>query len=73
MESPECSPATIPDEEWLTLNYVSKLFGSDSRTIKSRAARGDFDIRVDGSHIYISRASVNRHMRELEERHARRG
>ena len=65
---------TTTDDGWLTLNETAHLFGQDRRTIKRRAMAGDFDLRVDGNgHFHISRESINRHMRELEERHARRG
>jgi hypothetical protein len=59
--------------EWLSLTQVSRLFGQDRRTIKRRMLAGEFEFKVGPDGFLISRESIDRHMKELEERHARRG
>ena len=73
MARQKSSPAIPPPADWLSLNAVSKLFGQDARTIKRRADNGDFEMKNEDGRYWISRESITRHMRELEERHARRG
>ena len=73
MTNRKSSPATPPPSEWLSLHAVALLFHQDQRTIKRRAGEGDFEMKSESGRYWISRESIIPHMRELEERHARRG
>lgn len=73
MARPKSQPAIPPPADRLSLHAVCKLFGQDPRTIKARADRGDFDMTVEDGRYWITRESIDRHMKELQERHARRG
>ena len=61
-------------DDWLSLSQVAELFMQDRRTVKRRMVNGEFDWKVNGDGSFaISRESIDKHMKELEERHARRG
>jgi hypothetical protein len=63
----------VTQPDWLSLTQVARLFGQDRRTVKRRMLAGEFDFKVGVGGYLISRESIDRHMKELEERHARRG